>query len=192
MAVPNYALMQKWILILFFSLVTAAVTAQTEEALLADPDTLEGEFYGQLMGLDIDNDSNSQLYKNIYDWLGTPYRYGGDTKRGIDCSGFTNQIYSVAYNIPLPSSSRAIWQASVPVEKSDLKEGDFVFFKIRRGQISHIGIYLGNDKFAHASSSSGVIISDLNESYYRHYFYKGGRLGNPEEQQSSSTNFQNN
>lgn len=189
LAAPNHALMQKWLLVIFFCSFGLAGFAQLDENAMADPDTLEGQFYGQLMGLDLNKDSNGQLYKNIYDWLGTPYRYGGETKRGIDCSGFTNKVYTAAYNAPLPSNSRAIWQASEPVEKSELKEGDFVFFKIRRGQISHIGIYLGNDKFAHASVSNGVIISDLNESYYRRYFYKGGRLiAQPIPEETSSDN----
>ncbi len=69
-----------------------------------------------------------------------------------------------------------MWPAVQPLEKPDLKEGDFVFIKIRKGQISHVGIYLGNNKFAHASVKTGVIISDLDEPYYKKYFYRGGRI----------------
>ena len=63
-----------------------------------------------------------------------------------------------------------------PVNKEDLKEGDLVFFKIKSKAISHVGVYLGNNKFAHASSSRGVMISNLNEAYWKRYYYKGGRL----------------
>ncbi len=172
----NQIWMQKWIVIFFLCLTGSVVLAQTEDAELADPDTLEAAYYGQLLGLTVSEASHPLLYKNVYDWLGTPYRYGGDTKRGIDCSSFTSKVYNAAYNVSVPSSSRAVWQSVIPIDKEELQEGDFVFFKIRRGQISHIGIYLGNYKFAHASLSSGVIISDLNDAYYRRYFYKGGRL----------------
>ena len=118
------------------------------------------------------------LYLQVYNWVGTCYRYSGDTKKGIDCSGFVAEIYKNVYCIDLPGSSRAIWTTVSPIEKKDLKEGDILFFKIRKGQISHVGIYLGNNKFAHASVKTGVIISDLDEVYYKKYFYKGGRVAN--------------
>jgi lipoprotein Spr len=63
-----------------------------------------------------------------------------------------------------------------PIKKSALKEGDLVFFKIKQKRISHVGVYVGNNKFAHASVQNGVIISDLDEPYYKMYFYKGGRV----------------
>jgi lipoprotein Spr len=70
---------------------------------------------------------------------------------------------------------------STPVSREDLKEGDLVFFKINSRTISHVGIYLGNNRFAHASSSRGVVLSNLDEPYYKRYFYKGGRLTTPIE-----------
>lgn len=115
------------------------------------------------------------LYSQVYNWVGTRYKYSGDTKKGIDCSGFVAEMYKQVYCIDLPCSSRAIWPTVDPVEKSDLKEGDILFFKIRKGQISHVGVFLGNNKFAHASVKTGVIISDLDEAYYKKRFYKGGR-----------------
>ena len=63
-----------------------------------------------------------------------------------------------------------------PLPKDELKEGDLVFFKIKSRTITHIGIYLGDNRFAHASSTRGVVISNLNEPYYSRYFYKGGRI----------------
>ncbi|HYH57526.1 MAG TPA: NlpC/P60 family protein, partial [Anseongella sp.] len=74
-------------------------------------------------------------------------------------------------------TSRDIYQELTEiVSTDDLKEGDFVFFKIHRRYISHIGIYLGNNKFVHASRSEGVTISDLDEPYWKRYFYKAGRF----------------
>ncbi len=116
------------------------------------------------------------LYYQVYDWVGTRYKYAGKSKKGIDCSGFVNEMYKSAYCINLSGGSKDIWPTVKPIEKDDLQEGDILFFKIKKGQISHVGVYLGNNKFAHASVHSGVIISDLSEDYYKKYFYKGGRI----------------
>jgi murein DD-endopeptidase / murein LD-carboxypeptidase len=87
------------------------------------------------------------LYTQVYNWIGTRYQYSGETKKGIDCSGFVSEMYRNVYCINLPCSSRDMWPTVSPVEKSDLKEGDILFFKIRKGQISHVGVFLGNNKF---------------------------------------------
>lgn len=116
------------------------------------------------------------LYYQVYDWVGTRYKYSGNSKKGIDCSGFVSEMYKNTYCIDLSGSSGSIFTQVKPVEKVELKEGDILFFKIRKKQISHVGVYLGNNKFAHASVHSGVIVSDLDEEYYKKYFYKGGRL----------------
>lgn len=118
------------------------------------------------------------LYYQIYDWVGTRYKYSGESQRGIDCSGFTAEMYKNVYCINLPESSRSMWPVTTRIEKNNLKEGDLVFFKIRKGQISHVGIFLGNNKFAHASVKAGVIISDLNEPYYKKYYFNAGRVLN--------------
>jgi murein DD-endopeptidase / murein LD-carboxypeptidase len=133
------------------------------------------EFYS-VQKLMPDSATTPYLYYKVYDWIGTRYKYSGDTKNGIDCSGFVCQMYEDAYCIRLEGGSKDIWTTVKPIEKEDLKEGDILFFKIKKGQISHVGIYLGNNKFAHASVQSGVTISDLNEDYYKKRFYKGGRL----------------
>lgn len=123
-----------------------------------------------------DSAQTPYLYAQVYEWVGTRYRYSGDTKKGIDCSGFVSKMYKSVYCIDLAGGSRDIFATVLPIEKKELKEGDMVFFKIKKGQISHVGIYLGNNKFAHASVQSGVIISDLDEEYYKKRFYKGGRM----------------
>lgn len=141
-----------------------------------DPDTLRFQFHAQKVGISLDSSTNLNLYYKIYEWLGTPYRYGGDSKRGIDCSAFTNVIYQEVYNINLERDSRSIYKQTVVIPKSELREGDLVFFRIRRGGVSHVGVYLGENKFVHASTQRGVIISDLREDYYRRYYYKSGRI----------------
>jgi lipoprotein Spr len=141
-----------------------------------DPDTLRFEFHAQRVGLPLDTSSNLDLYYKIYEWLGTPYRYGGNSKRGIDCSAFTNVLYESVYKKTLERDSRSIFKQTIVIPKSELREGDLVFFRIRRGGVSHVGVYLGDNKFVHASTQRGVIISDLNEGYYRRYYYKSGRI----------------
>jgi lipoprotein Spr len=141
-----------------------------------DPDTLRFQFHAQKTGLSLDTSANLDLYYQMYEWLGTRYRFGGESKKGIDCSGFTGIIYETVYKRSLPRDSRSMYKMTNPISKEEMKEGDLVFFRIRRGQVSHVGVYLGNNKFVHAATSSGVIISDLREDYYRRYFYKAGRL----------------
>lgn len=121
---------------------------------------------------------NDTMYIYLYDWIGTAYRYGGTSKKGIDCSGFANQVYAYIYNIDLPRSSRAIYKkCDERVKKKNLRFGDLLFFKIgKHRKVSHVGIYLNNGKFIHASTSSGVIISNLDLSYYKKYFYKAMRI----------------
>ncbi len=146
-----------------------------------DPDTLRFQFHSQKTGLSLDTAANLDLYYQMYEWLGTRYRFGGESKKGIDCSGFTGVIYENVYKRTLPRDSRSMYKMTRPISKEEMKEGDLVFFRIRRGQVSHVGIYLGDNKFVHSSTSSGVIISDLREDYYRRYFYKAGRLKSPTE-----------
>ncbi|HYK76984.1 MAG TPA: NlpC/P60 family protein [Daejeonella sp.] len=149
---------------------------QTTPAKIEDPDNLATEYFSQIMGVALSATSNLRLYQFVYDWIGTPYRLGGDTKRGIDCSGFAFQLYNKVFNTIIGSNSRNIFSMVNPVSKDDLKEGDLVFFKIKSRSITHMGVYMGNNKFAHASSSKGVMISDLDEDYWKRYYYKGGRL----------------
>lgn len=117
------------------------------------------------------------LYTFIEDWYGTPYRFGGTTRSGIDCSAFTRQLYGDVYNMPLLRTSKEQFSSVLFVPKEELQEGDLVFFKIHSKRISHVGVYLYDGKFVHASVSQGVVISDLGDAYWTRYYAGGGRKG---------------
>lgn len=167
---------KKLIVAVLLALSFVSAQAQTQKKTTEDPDNLAKDYFSQIMGVAVSATSNVKLYQFVYDWLGTPYRLGGNTERGIDCSGFAYQLYDKVFNTVIGNNSRNIFSTVNPISKEELKEGDLVFFKINSRAISHVGVYLGDNKFAHASSSRGVMISNLNEPYWRRYYYKGGRL----------------
>lgn len=118
---------------------------------------------------------NKSLYHFIVDWYGTPYKFGGNNQNGIDCSGFTNILFNEIYNIQLPRNSRDIAEKVKRKYTKDLKEGDLVFFSFgNSGVVNHVGVYLHNNHFVHASTSRGVIISNLSEPYYGDFLVKCG------------------
>lgn len=129
------------------------------------------------LGVDIEYKDNHLLYNEASAWLGTPYRSGGSSKSGTDCSGLVSQMYRKVYHIKLPRTSGEQYSYSTKVARRNLREGDLVFFSSNRSgkRVAHSGIYLKNGKFIHASSSRGVIISNLNEQYYRTHWISGGR-----------------
>lgn len=122
---------------------------------------------------DIDN---IPLYRFIHDWYGTPYRYGGNGKNGVDCSGFSVQLYSSIYKKAIPRTAQLQYNASRKVRKGRLREGDLVFFKEKGKKITHVGVYLTNRYFVHASTGNGVMISNLDDDYWEAHFVKGGKL----------------
>ena len=167
-------------IVLCLSIIAAQAQTKTTTGQPADkaPDEQDGlvkEYFSQIMGVALSTTSNVKLFQFVYDWVGTPYHFGGDSRKGIDCSAFTKELYSKVFNLTIKRNSRDIFSMVSPVRKDELQEGDLVFFKIHSRSISHVGIYLGNNKFAHASSR-GVAINSLDDGYYSRYFYKGGRL----------------
>lgn len=173
--------MKKFTLViaLFLSILAAQAQTKTVPAQAPekedDQESLAKDYMSQIMGVALNATSNVKLFQFVYDWIGTPYHFGGSSKKGIDCSGFTKELYEKVFNLDIKRNSRDIFSMVTPVAKDDLKQGDLVFFKIHSRSISHVGIYLGDGRFAHASSR-GVAINNIGDSYYSRYFYRGGRM----------------
>lgn len=134
--------------------------------------------YAALLNTDVELLSDNQLLPYIDEWYGTRYKMGGTTKSGIDCSAFTQAVYLSAFAVNLPRTARDQYRSARIISATELKEGDLVFFNTRGG-ISHVGIYLQNNKFVHASSTNGVKISDLFEPYYLKRYMGAGRIEKP-------------
>ena len=120
---------------------------------------------------------NLSLYNFIDQWYGVRYRLGGNSKKGIDCSAFVQRAYEQVFGVNLLRTamdqfgmSNLIWR------KDQCKEGDLVFFNIKGSRVSHVGIYLINNFFVHASSSHGIMISSLEDKYWNKYFACAGRM----------------
>ncbi|MGP8215819.1 MAG: C40 family peptidase [Bacteroidia bacterium] len=158
-----------------------ATSRKAERASKATEEAKEKEIkekYAAKLGVNTTDISNYPLYSFIDSWYGAPYHYAGHSKSGVDCSDFVSILYQQVYGKSLSGTASDMCEQCASVKKSKLQEGDLVFFKINSKNISHVGIYLQNNKFIHASVHSGVVISDLDETYYKEYYYKAGRLKN--------------
>jgi cell wall-associated NlpC family hydrolase len=128
-----------------------------------------------LLGKWNNSEERSLLVRVVKTFLGVPYKLGGSTLRGIDCSAFVKKIYEI-FNIQLPRTTREQFSIGKKVEKDQLEEGDLVFFR-RRGNSSHVGIYIGDNQFVHASSyNREVKIDHLDAPYYSKRFLRGVRV----------------
>ncbi|HXB13682.1 MAG TPA: NlpC/P60 family protein [Bacteroidia bacterium] len=141
------------------------------------------ETYATIVGVPA-KDISYPLYATINEWYGTPYKFGGHSRQGVDCSDFASILFEKVYGISISGPCSSLLEQCKPIKEGDLKEGDLVFFKINSKTVSHVGVYLQNNKFVHASVHSGVVISDLTTDYYKKYFYKAGRIKNSLTQNS--------
>lgn len=132
--------------------------------------------YAILMNTEVESLPDRNLLDAVDEWYGVRYRVGGNTKSGVDCSGFTVAVYAAVYGMMLPRISRDQYRMSRKISTTELQQGDLVFFNTTGRGVSHVGVYLGNNKFIHASVSRGVMVNDLFESYYLRRFVGAGRI----------------
>ncbi|GED44551.1 hypothetical protein HME01_04030 [Vreelandella aquamarina] len=121
-------------------------------------------------------------------WAGTPYRIGGTTDRGIDCSALVRNVFRDTFDVELPRSTQDQVHEGRPIDRQELQAGDLVFFR-PPGRYNHVGIYVGNGYFLHASTSKGVIISSLDNSYWQRYYWQSRRALEPTNLAQLSSRF---
>src|SRR4051812_7858347 len=126
-------------------------------------------------GANSEGKSDANLKKIAESYLGVPYSSGGQSRAGMDCSGFIRQVFEEAFGQQLPHSSAKVFRMGKRVEKSDLRPGDLVFFK-NHGAIDHSGIYMGANYFIHSASSVGVAYSTLDAPYFNSHYAGARRL----------------
>ncbi len=127
------------------------------------------------LGIVVDEHSNIKLLEVVVGWLGVPYRDNGCSKEGTDCSGFVQAVYKEVYGKTISRNTQGMLKEVKTINRSQLKEGDLVFFSIQSKKVSHVGIYLRDHKFVHASTKRGVMVNDLTETYYANSFTTAGR-----------------
>lgn len=115
------------------------------------------------------------LLAQLRDWRGTPYQYGGNSRRGIDCSAFVQSTLSTRFDYTVPRTTRQQDDVGVQIKGRPLEAGDLVFFDIKRGG-KHVGIYVSNGNFIHAGKSRGVTMSNLKEKYWAQRYRQARRL----------------
>ncbi|MBD8389962.1 C40 family peptidase [Dysgonomonas sp. BGC7] len=172
----------RYIFFVILSVVLFPSCRTSQPATLYDPlqvADLSDRLGVELKNTDKEDDLNMPLYAEASLWLGVPYRYAGLSRKGLDCSGFTYLIYQKVYGIILPRSTSDLAKHKMhKVSKHNLRTGDLVFFSTSKNhnRINHVGIYLKDGFFIHASTSKGVIVSHINEDYYNRTWKKGGRI----------------
>ncbi|EOE7095198.1 bifunctional murein DD-endopeptidase/murein LD-carboxypeptidase [Serratia marcescens] len=150
--------------------------AQTEMRAVNDKDGLllqasQDEFEAMVRNVDV----KSKIMDQYADWKGVRYRLGGDSKRGIDCSAFVQRTFREQFGMDLPRSTYQQEDLGKKIQRTKLRVGDLVLF--RAGSTGrHVGIYLGNDQFVHASTSSGVMISKLTDNYWNKRYREARRV----------------
>jgi lipoprotein Spr len=164
--------------ILIFLIIFSLISCGSKKKILIGVDCPNA--LSQKFGIRVITEDNLSLYSEASKWLGIAHRYGGNTQKGIDCSGFVVQIYLKVYGKQLYRSSANILKYNCKkIQRNNLKEGDLVFFRTdggRGGIPNHVGIYLKNNKFVHTSISKGVTVSSLSEPYYIRTWITGGRV----------------
>lgn len=136
----------------------------------------DGNELEQKLGVGKKQIHDNKLYAFVDEWYGTPYKYGGCQKSGVDCSCFTNLLYETVYGKKIARSASDMFIACDKLSIDDAKQGDLLFFKIGGNSITHVGVFLKNKLFVHSSTSKGVMVNSVEEAYYKKYFFCAGKV----------------
>ena len=132
--------------------------------------------YSIKLGYQLEGYEDMDFIKMVASWIGVPYKFGGCSREGIDCSCFVNTFYFDFYGITLRRRAEDMLNDIHRVYINELQQGDIIFYKINGQKISHVGIYISKNHFVHASTSKGVMINSLDEPYYKKYYSGAGRV----------------
>jgi len=157
-----------WIFILPALFMNSCGKAPQQVRPAVDPPAVGSEYPAPL-------DMGQQLRSEVHKWVGTPHRMGGTDHSGIDCSGFVQRIYRDLYGLRLPRTTSAQVQYGKKIQDRHLQTGDLVFFLPSRN-VRHVGIYLGEGEFAHTSKTNGVMVSRMDDPYWRHAYWTARRV----------------
>jgi cell wall-associated NlpC family hydrolase len=167
--------MKVWLLCLLLGAPLVATARNTQPDTTAVPAALQA-FFQRVAGITLTTEDPLHLYAEVQRWHKTPYGWGRNVcQQATDCSGFTGKVYEQLTGLKLGRAAPDQWPQCTPVHKDSLRTGDLVFFAIGQSRISHVGIYLKDHKFIHASSCCGVIVEDLRQAYYVRWWYGAGR-----------------
>jgi cell wall-associated NlpC family hydrolase len=162
------------------------VTVETTQP--ADEEIVEPVIskYAEMISVDPTEITNYPLYRFIDEWYGIRYKWGGTDKHGIDCSAFSQKLYARVYSTEIDRTAKEQHRGSERIKHYDeATEGDLIFFRIHRLRVSHVGVYLANGYFVHASRSKGVVISNLDTRYWRTRYAGCGHVSRTERSSES-------
>lgn len=166
---------------IFAVLIVVLSSCKVQQELLYNPTevaSLSRDLRIPLSNTNKDDQRNMLFYAELAGWLGTPYKYARMSKSGTDCSGFVYQVYKKMYKMDLPRSTSDLSKYKMKkIKKNKLETGDLLFFATgkKKKEITHVGIFLKNNQFIHASTSKGVIVNSLDENYYKKAYVNAKR-----------------
>jgi hypothetical protein len=171
-----YVILLVFTAIVFSSCHSKKAVMKGEPGEVVAPQPSIAEKYAQMMGVDPSVIQNGRLYAFIDQWWGTPYKFGGQDHNGIDCSGLSQLLEQQVYGITLPRTTGQQVQVIKRKFEEELQEGDLVFFDYDGRKFGHVGVYLQNGYYVHASTSKGVMIAKLHDPYMYKYFSRCGSV----------------
>lgn len=169
--------MQKRVFLFYFLSTFLFVACSSRKNLSSSKNnTAVVQKYARIMDVPKKKIKNPELYQFIDEWIGTRYQFGGLSKNGIDCSGFTHLLYKEVYHKNIPRNTAEQVKIIKRKYEGQLKEGDLVFFDYDKKKFSHVGLFLQNGYYVHASTRRGVMVQKLKDPYTYKYFSRGGSV----------------